>query len=259
MGKDLTKVDHTVFVCMGGTCKKAGSEENMRELRCAIKMAGLHEVTHTVKTLCLGQCENAPVMFIQPDNTWYKRMTADVIGPLVSGKLARRIDLLDNILYQDGWQQMQPARIIEPKTHNALSVHEDSFAGLVDGASIYAWEHNVYPLLKEIFLVHRSSLVIHHHDTVLQSARFTVTYAGGLATITGNVEGESLQVVLSAGKESEFFLKKVSRVKLYRRQDSDVCGLYLASAHDRVFLHAEWSANEDLWDHLLDNYVSISG
>lgn len=259
MGKDLTNVDHTVFVCTGGTCKKAGAEENMRELRCAIKMAGLHEVTHTVKTLCQGQCENAPVIFIQPDNTWYKQMTANVIDTLVTQKLAKRIELTEHLLYQEGWEQMQPARVIDPKTHNELSLHEDSFAGQVYGAQIYAWEHNVYPLLKELFLVYRPALALYHGNVLLQSPQFAITYTEGQATITGSTAQESLQVVLSAGRESPFFLRKVSRVKLYRREDTKQCGLYLASSQDGVFLRAEWTLHDDLWNHLVDNYVSISG
>lgn len=259
MGKDLTNVKHTVFVCTGGTCKKAGSEENMRELRCAIKMAGLHECIHTVKSLCQGQCESAPIMFIQPDNVWYKQMDAASIDVLVSNKLARGEELLDKVLYREEWDEMKPVRVIEPKTHNAFSMQQDSFAGTVYGASVYAWEHNAYPLLKEVFRVYRPYVTLHHGAQRLQSDTFTIQYANGVAQITGDVAGESLQVVLSATKESPLFLRKVSRIKLYRYPDSDRCGLYFASSHDGVFIHAEWTTHEDLWNHLVNNYVAISG
>jgi len=259
MGKDLTKVDHTVFVCTGGTCKKAGSEENMRELRCAIKMAGLHETTHTVKTLCLGQCENAPVMFIQPDNTWYKQMDHTMIDTLVTQKLARGIELQDNLLYSEEADRMSPSRVIEPKTHNDFSMQEDSFAGTIYGASVYAWEHNTYPLLKEMLLVHRPLLSIYHNNTLSQSEQFTITYNAGIAKVAGTHGDESFEVVMSATKESPLFLNKVTRIKLYRHPDSDRCGLYFASSRDGVFLRAEWTAQDELWNHLVNNYVSISG
>ncbi len=259
MGKDLTQVNHTVFVCTGGTCKKAGSEDNMRELRCAIKMAGLHECTHTVKTLCLGQCENAPVMFIQPDNTWYKQMDHTMIDVLVDQKLARGIELSDHLLYSEDLAEMQPARVIEPKTHNEFSMQHDSFTGTVYAASVYAWEHNTYPLLKEVLLAHRPLLSLYYNNVPMESERFTIAYNAGVAKVVGSGGNESFDVVMSATKESPLFLNKVTRIKLYRYPDSDRCGLYFASSRDGLFLRAEWTAQDELWNHLVNNYVSISG
>jgi (2Fe-2S) ferredoxin len=258
MGKDLTKVTNTVFICNGGTCKKNGAEENTRELRCAIKMAGLHEVTHTVKTLCLGQCENAPVLFLNPEGQWYKRMTAETIDDFVNQRLAGRTGFDDHILFKDGWTMMLPAKTIEPKTHDELIQHYDEHAGDVYGAVIYPWEHNVYPLLKEIFLVYRPGVTIYHQGQVLGSAGFQIAYKDGRAQIQGNIPGETLEIVMAASRESEYFLYKVSKVKLYQKADA-VNGLYLMNSKQGIFLRVEWHSDADFWNHLVDNYVMISG
>ncbi len=257
MGKDLTKVTNTVFVCNGGTCKKNGAEENTRELRCAIKMAGLHEVTHTIKTLCQGQCENAPVLFLNPDGIWYKRMTAETIDAFVKQKLANRTGFDDHTLFKDGWTTMLPVKTIEAKTHDELTLHDDDRIGNVYGAQIYPWEHNVYPLLKEIFQVYRERLTVYYCDKVLNSSQFQITYKDGRALINGNIAGDELEVTMSATRESEYFLYKVSKIKLYRKPDAQQ-GIYIANAKQGVFLQIEWREENDFWNHLVDNYVMIS-
>jgi (2Fe-2S) ferredoxin len=257
MGKDLTKVTNTVFVCNGGTCKKNGAEENTRELRCAIKMAGLHEVTHTVKTLCQGQCENAPVLFLNPEGGWYKRMTAETIDEFVKQKLISHTGFDDHRLFKEGWTTMFAAKTIEPKTHDELTHHCDEHAGDVYGAVIYPWEHNVYPLLKEIFMVYRHTLTIYYRNQVLNSATFQLTYKDGRAQIRGNIASEALEVVMAAPRESEYFLYKVSKVKLYQKADA-FNGIYLMNSKQGIFLRVEWRSGNNFWNHLVDNYVMIS-
>jgi (2Fe-2S) ferredoxin len=258
MGKDLTKVTNTVFICNGGTCKKSGAEENTRELRCAIKMAGLHEITHTIKTLCQGQCENAPVLFLNPEGIWYKRMTAETIDEFVKQKLASSAGFDDHTLFKDGWNTMFPVKTIDPKTHDDLSHHDDDHIGYVYGALIYPWEHNVYPLLKEIFQIYRQSVVIYHLNKSLNSSDFQVDYKDGKALINGNIAGENLEVVMSATRESEYFLYKVSKIKLYRTPDG-LQGIYVVNARQGIFLRVEWRTDNNFWNHLVDNYVMISG
>ena len=258
MGKDLTKVTNTVFICNGGTCKKSGAEENTRELRCAIKMAGLHEVTHTIKTLCQGQCENAPVLFLNPEGIWYKRMTAETMDKFVKQKLASRTGFDDHTLFKDGWTTMLPVKTIEPKTHDELLHHEDDHVGSVFGALIYPWEHNVYPLLKEIFQVYRESLTIYYHDKALNSSDFQIGYKDGKALISGNAAEENFEVVMSATRESEHFLWKVSKVKLYRKPNAHH-GIYLMNSKQGIFLRIEWQSDNNFWSHLVENYVMISG
>jgi (2Fe-2S) ferredoxin len=258
MGKDLTKVTNTVFICNGGTCKKNGAEENTRELRCAIKMEGLHEITHTIKTLCQGQCENAPVLFLNPEGIWYKRMTAETIDEFVKQKLSRRTGFEGHILFRDGWTTMRPVKTIEPKTLDELIDHTDDHVGDIYGALIYPWEHNVYPLLKEIFLVYRSGLTIFHFDRILNSAVFKIDYKDGRALIGGDIAGEDFDIVMSVPRESEHFLHKVSKIKLYRRSDA-LQGIYFMNSRQGVFLRIEWRTHNNFWNHLVDNYVMISG
>lgn len=258
MGKDLTKVTNTVFICNGGTCKKSGAEENTRELRCAIKMAGLHEVTHTIKTLCQGQCENAPVLFLNPEGVWYKRMTADTMDEFVKQKLTNRTGFDENILFKAGWTTMLPVKTIEAKTHDELTYHDDDHVGHVYGATIYPWEHNVYPLLKEIFQVYRQSLTVYLGNRILSSSEFQIDYKDGRALITGNIADDRLEITMSATRESEYFLYKISKVKLYRKPGKHQ-GIYITNSKQGVFLRIEWYAENNFWNHLVDNYVMISG
>jgi hypothetical protein len=110
-----------------------------------------------------------------------------------------------------------------------------------------------------MLLAHRPLLSLYHNNKPVQSERFTIGYNAGIARAVGNSSNESFEVVMSATKESPLFLNKVSRIKLYRYPDSDRCGLYFASSRDGVFLWAEWTAQDGLWNHLVNNYVSISG
>lgn len=258
MGKDLTKVTNTVFICNGGTCKKSGAEENTRELRCAVKMAGLHEITHTIKTLCQGQCENAPVLFLNPEGIWYKRMTAETIDEFVKQKLLAQTGFDDHTLFKEGCTTMLPVKTIEAKTHDELTYHNDDHVGNIYGAQIYPWEHNVYPLLKEIFQVYRDSLTVYYRDKILKSSKFQISYKDGRALIYGDIAGEDIEVTMSATRESEFFLCKVSKVKLYRAPDG-LQGIYIINSKEGVFLRIEWRADNNFWHHLVDNYVMISG
>lgn len=110
MGKDLTKVNKTIFMCSGFTCTKKGGEENILALRSYIKEKALHEQVHTIKTLCTGQCENGPVMLVYPDGVWYKDMNESRAENIISSHILKG-QLLDNILYKEGDVAMQPLEI----------------------------------------------------------------------------------------------------------------------------------------------------
>jgi (2Fe-2S) ferredoxin len=74
MGKDMSRVAKVIYFCAGESCTRKGSDSLIPETRALLKTQGLHEVTHTVKTLCAGQCEHGPIVAVQPDNTWYREM-----------------------------------------------------------------------------------------------------------------------------------------------------------------------------------------
>lgn len=101
VGKDLTKVDKIIFMCSGFTCNKKGGEENIVALRACIKENALEAQVHTIKTLCTGQCESGPIMFVYPDGVWYKEMTESRAEEVITVHVMHD-RLLDNVLYQEG-------------------------------------------------------------------------------------------------------------------------------------------------------------
>lgn len=257
MSKNLPGVTHTILVCNGGSCKKKGAEEVTREMRCALKMKGLHETTHTIKTYCVGSCENAPVVLLQPEDLWYKCITTDLTADFVDQKIVRGQELPEHILFRPGWEQMAPFKTIKPKTQHTFSDQEDTWVGRVWAASVYPWEHNVYPLLKELFQAHRAQVSLWVHTQPFLSDRFAVTYENGAVFIQGDKPTENLRVITMAPKESEQFAYKVNAIKIYHDKAREVRGLYMTNSKEGLFLKAEWQGPY-LLEHLAKNYVYIS-
>ena len=259
MGKELTKVKHTVFICTGISCKHEGADDNAREIRCSVKMMGLHENIHTVKTQCLGQCENAPVLFLQPDNHWYKRITPDVVNRFVEERLIFQQELDDHLLFRHGWEVMKPFKTLMSKTQSQFQEEDDPCVGKVSSVALFPWEFNIYPLLKEIFLVYRDTLTITWKDKILTSPSFSLVYCGGDAHIKGvENNSEELIVVMSALKDSDRFQYKVNAIRIFRSLEEDRFGIYLKNVTDGKFLQAEWTADNGLWEHLINHYIKTS-
>lgn len=107
MGKDLTKVSQTVFICNGSSCLKKGADENTLALREAIKEHQIHDQTHTVRTKCTGQCDTGPIVFIHPEGIWYKNVTEAISEQIVSRHLIQNEPLNGYILFKEGDSIMQ--------------------------------------------------------------------------------------------------------------------------------------------------------
>lgn len=115
MGKDLTKVSKIIFMCSGFTCNKKGGEGNILALRACVKENALEVQVHTVKTLCTGQCESGPVMFVHPDGVWYKGMNVSLAEEIITGHVMQG-QLLANVLYKEGDAAMQPLEVLSDKS-----------------------------------------------------------------------------------------------------------------------------------------------
>lgn len=99
MGKDLTKVQKIVFICNGECCLKAGANENTLALRAELKDCLLHDEVHTVRTRCMGQCKQGPIVFIHPEGVWYKHVFQDESKQIVSRHLLRNTWIDQHVLY----------------------------------------------------------------------------------------------------------------------------------------------------------------
>lgn len=99
MAKDLTKVQRIVFICNGECCLKAGANENTLALRAELKDCLLHDEVHTVRTRCMGQCKQGPIVFIHPEGVWYKNILLDDSKKIVSHHLLKNTVMTQHVLY----------------------------------------------------------------------------------------------------------------------------------------------------------------
>lgn len=99
MAKDLTLVQKIVFICNGDCCMEAGANENTLALRASIKENSLDNEIHTVRTRCFGQCKSGPILFIHPDNIWYKKINPELSKKVVTSHLMHREYLHDHVLF----------------------------------------------------------------------------------------------------------------------------------------------------------------
>jgi (2Fe-2S) ferredoxin len=90
--KDLSKVHHCLFICNGGTCLKQDADALTLEIRRTILELGAQEVFHTVRTKCMGRCEEAPVLMSAPEGKWF--------GPI---SVAQTKALVVSMLAEDKW------------------------------------------------------------------------------------------------------------------------------------------------------------
>jgi len=67
----LKKVRKHVLVCEDKDCARGGGKEALKELKGALKQAGLRDEVLITKVECFDLCEHAPVMVVYPDGVWY--------------------------------------------------------------------------------------------------------------------------------------------------------------------------------------------
>jgi (2Fe-2S) ferredoxin len=67
----LKKIRKHVLVCEHKDCARGGGKEALRELKGALKEAGLRDEVLITKVDCFDQCEHAPVFVVYPEGVWY--------------------------------------------------------------------------------------------------------------------------------------------------------------------------------------------
>ena len=63
--------DSHAFVCMGGDCKKGGSNDIRKALKGELRKSGLLDDARIDTVDCLGLCEHGPNVVVYPEGTWY--------------------------------------------------------------------------------------------------------------------------------------------------------------------------------------------
>ncbi|MBR2951389.1 MAG: NAD(P)H-dependent oxidoreductase subunit E, partial [Clostridia bacterium] len=78
-----------VLICGGTGCTSSGSVNIRLALEEEIKKQGLSEEIKVIQTGCFGLCALGPIMIIDPDGTFYSRVTVEDIPEIVSEHLLK--------------------------------------------------------------------------------------------------------------------------------------------------------------------------
>jgi (2Fe-2S) ferredoxin len=102
--KDLIQTKKCIFICNGSCCIKKDAEEITLAIRKNIKERDLQLQYHTIRTKCMGRCDDAPVAMVAPDNVWIKSMNTDDCNSLVEFIQQQTLKQSNYFLYQMGEQ-----------------------------------------------------------------------------------------------------------------------------------------------------------
>ena len=86
---NLSGVKQHVLICNGGSCMKNGGEEVTQMVRSEITRLGLDNKVHTTRTRCNGRCDDAPVVIVYPEGTWYQKVSPEMAKDIVTKHLSR--------------------------------------------------------------------------------------------------------------------------------------------------------------------------
>ncbi len=89
-----------VLVCGGLTCGSAGAFRLIEAFREAVARYGLEERVQVTLAGCMGFCEQGPVVIVEPDKTFYRRVTAEDITVIIEEHLLCG-KVVERLLYQD--------------------------------------------------------------------------------------------------------------------------------------------------------------
>lgn len=195
MGKNLTKVDLTFEFCDGGSCKKAQSEQAIREARACIRNNDLWDKTHTIKTRCNGRCEDAPTWVVHPGNYWYKNLTPEKAIKIITSHTENNTPVDEFLLFKNEWDQMKSdkEKIIPPVAFKQKQ-NIDFGNHLVARAS--ASDQYIYPLFKFLFEQDHAFNVCLNDNKYKIDKKHTVDYTD---TVDIEVSGSVLNFKFAIG------------------------------------------------------------
>lgn len=84
---DLAGTRHLVLLCNGDSCAGRGADEVTLSVRRRLATLGLDPVVHTVRTRCMGRCDDGCTVVVQPDGIWYRGVTPEVAERIVDEHL----------------------------------------------------------------------------------------------------------------------------------------------------------------------------
>lgn len=261
MGKDLSKVKHIFQFCDGGSCRKAGSEQVVRDVRANLKNQGLWKETHTIKTRCNGRCEDAPTWIVQPGNYWYKNLTPEKGIEILSSHLNHQRPLEAYLLYQEGWEMLRSEKE-RPKEAVFFKEAHDEKLGKVLKARMSSSEQDLYPLFLYLFERYEQILIQEPgQDLRALLHKPLVDYTHELDISIKTEDGNILLAIAAlpqhAAKElaaRKVGLTEVLRVKEGLRRE----GIRLKNRKGEELLSIWFKeAQGEIWRHILRNFLDL--
>lgn len=146
MGKNIAKSDIVFYFCDGGSCKKAGSEAVVREVRAHLRNNELWNTTHTIKTRCNGRCEDAPTCIVQKGDYWYKKLNAQTGIEMAKSHIEQGKPLEQHLLYQPDWDDLKSEAERQPVKAKPFEYKDDTDLGLCHITRGFSSDQYLYPL-----------------------------------------------------------------------------------------------------------------
>lgn len=81
---------------------KMNAEEVTQAIRKSIQDFNLEDDFHTIRTKCMGRCDDAPVAMVTPDNIWLKDIKHNKCDLLLSEIELNELKESDNFLFKMG-------------------------------------------------------------------------------------------------------------------------------------------------------------
>jgi (2Fe-2S) ferredoxin len=96
---DLSETQYHILICNGGSCIKKGGNEVVEAIRAEITALNLDRQIHTTRTRCNGRCQDACLVIVYPEGTWFKGITPSLGRKIVRDYLLRHYPMDKNISY----------------------------------------------------------------------------------------------------------------------------------------------------------------
>ena len=100
------------LVCAGAACLSSGADEVQAALESAIQTNGLSSEIRVVRTGCVGSCDLAPILIVEPDSVFYKGVKPKDAEAIVQEHF------LKGRVYEK-------CLIRDPNTRNLITTHAD--------------------------------------------------------------------------------------------------------------------------------------
>ncbi|MBU6146166.1 MAG: (2Fe-2S) ferredoxin domain-containing protein [Paenibacillaceae bacterium] len=88
---DLEGTKHHILICNGSTCTQHNADAVTQSIREAIRARNADATVHTTRTRCNGRCDDACVVIVYPQATWYGRMDCVDAQTFVAHVLDQRV------------------------------------------------------------------------------------------------------------------------------------------------------------------------